>query len=52
MRENIGTIISKFLVWFSILMLLFNFTITPIIEWNYKLAVAKSIYQNKILNKI
>lgn len=45
-REDIATIIAHFLTWFTILSIIFQIIISPVIEWSYKMTLAKLIYQN------
>jgi hypothetical protein len=45
-RENIATIIAYFLTWFTILSIIFQIIISPIVDWSYKMTLAKLIYQN------
>lgn len=45
-RQDIATVIAKFLTWFSILIITFQLVVSPIVDWSYKMTLAKLIYQN------
>jgi hypothetical protein len=45
-RQDLASIIAKFLTWFSILIIVFQLIVSPIVDWSYKMTLAKLIYQN------